>query len=238
MKFENIIIGAGLAGVTAGIKLAEEGKSVALVSAGRSSMHFNSGSLGLLGFDRDHQPVISPFDIASSLPSEHPYKKLGVGGLVDMADGAADLLRRAGVKTIGNGRENHMRVSPLGVLRPAWLTFDNLVTIDALKRLERPHVAIVGIAGFLDFYPRFIAASLEKEGFKCDLLTVDNDDLRRLRKSETEMRAANIARIMEGDALTRFAESVRDVAKKSDDAALILPPVVNFDGEGESLHLR
>ncbi|MDE6367660.1 MAG: anaerobic glycerol-3-phosphate dehydrogenase subunit B, partial [Muribaculaceae bacterium] len=47
-----------------------------------------------------------------------------------------------------------------------------------------------------------------------------------------------IARIMEGDALTRFAESVRDVAKKSDAAALILPAVVNFDGEGESLHLR
>lgn len=238
MKFDNIIIGAGLAGVTAGIRLAEKGKNVALVSAGRSSMHFNSGSLGLLGFDQDHRPVTAPFDSALSLPVEHPYKKLGVDSLVDMADEAADLLRRAGVKTIGNVRENHLRVSPLGVLRPAWLTLENLVTLDALKNLEHPHVAIIGIAGFLDFYPRFIAASLEKEGIKCDLRTVDNDDLRRLRKSETEMRAANIARIMEGEALTRFAESVRDVVKNSDAAALILPAVVNFDGEGESLHLR
>ena len=43
MKFDTVIIGAGLAGVTAAIRLAEEGSRVGLVSAGRSSMHFHSG---------------------------------------------------------------------------------------------------------------------------------------------------------------------------------------------------
>lgn len=238
MKFETIIIGAGLAGVSAAIRLAEQGKDVALISAGRSAMHFNSGSLGLLGFDNNHQPVSSPVEAVESLPDSHPYKRLEAASLTEFADNAADLLRRAGVKTVGNVRENHMRITPLGLCRPAWLTLEQVVTLDTLKQLERPHVAIVGIAGFLDFYPRFIAAALEKEGFRCDLLTVDNPDLQRLRKSETEMRAANIARIMEGDALTRFGESVRDVSRDSEAAALILPAVVNFDGDGESLHLR
>lgn len=238
MKFDTIIIGAGLAGITAAIRLAEKGNKVAVISAGRSAMHFNSGSLGLLGFDADHQAVSSPVEAVTALPPQHPYKKLGDTPIETLADNAADLLRRAGVRTIGNVRQNHLRLSPLGVVRPAWLTLANLVTIDAIKTLPQPHVAIVSIAGFLDFYPRFIAAALEKEGIRCDLVTVDNSDLRHLRRSESEMRAPNIARIMKGDTLTRFAESVRDATRDTDAPVLILPAVVNFDGEGESLLLR
>lgn len=234
MKFEIIIIGAGLAGLTAAIRLAEKGKNVALISAGHSAMHFNSGSLGLLGFDNGRQPVISPVASAASLSDNHPYKKIGVESLEFRASEAADLLSRAGVNTFGNANENHMRVTPLGVMRPAWLTLENLVTLDSLKKLERHHAAIIGIAGFLDFYPRFIVASLENEGFKCDLLTVDNSDLRNLRKSETEMRAANIARVMHGEKLTRFAEALRDVAKTSEAAALIVPAVIDFASEDEA----
>lgn len=229
MKFDTVIIGAGLAGVTAAIRLAEAGKSVALISAGRSAMHFSSGSMSLLGFDETHQPISSPLLSARKLSEDHPYKKLGTESLGARAEEAAGLLMRAGVKAIGNAHENHLRISPLGMMRPAWLTLEGLVTLDALKRLERPHVIIAGIAGFLDFYPRFIAASLEKEGIRCDVLTVDNPDLQHLRASATEMRAVNIARIMHGDTLTRFAEAVRNVVKDSDAAAIILPSVIDFD---------
>ena len=101
MKFDTVIIGAGLAGITAAIRLAEEGKNVGLVSAGRSSMHFNSGALGLLGFDTDHHPVDDvPTALVSLLP-DHPYSKLGDAYVTRAASDAADLLRRAGVRTVG-----------------------------------------------------------------------------------------------------------------------------------------
>ncbi len=234
MKFETIVIGAGLAGLTASIRLAEEGRKVAIISAGQSALHFNSGSLGLLGFDAEHKPVVSPADAAASLPAAHPYNKIGLQSLACYAEAAAGLLSRAGIKTDGSHSQNHQRVSPLGILRPAWLTLDGLLTLDWLKALPSPNVAIVGIAGFLDFYPRFIAASLTKEGCKCDLLTVDTPDLRHLRKSETEMRAANIARNLHGDKLIRFAEALHDVAKSSDAAALIIPAVIDLSDEDEA----
>ncbi len=57
MKFDVIVMGGGLSGLTAGIALAEAGKNVALVSAGQSTLHFGSGSLDLLGTDNKGNDV-------------------------------------------------------------------------------------------------------------------------------------------------------------------------------------
>ena len=52
MKFDYIIIGGGLCGLSAGIRLAEQGKKTAIVSSGQSALHFCAGSFGLLGKKR------------------------------------------------------------------------------------------------------------------------------------------------------------------------------------------
>ncbi len=88
MKFDTVIIGAGLAGVTAAIRLAEEGRRVGLVSAGRSSMHFHSGSLGLLDYDAGHSPTDDIEAAINGLPEPHPYRKIGAEAVVSRASEA------------------------------------------------------------------------------------------------------------------------------------------------------
>lgn len=238
MKFDSIIIGAGLAGVTTALRLAEEGRKVALISAGRSSMHFNSGSFGLMGFDSGHNAVESFNGAFDSLPQSHPYVKAGIENISALSADAMALLRRAGVKMQGVSGKNHTRISPLGILRPAWQTLENILTLENLEQLPKRHVAIINPIGFLDFYPRFIATALTDLGFTCEIIDVDNADLRRMRSSASEMRAANLARFLTGDALVKFADVIAHASKKSDAAALILPAIVNFDKTGESIRLR
>ena len=77
MKFDTIIIGGGLSGLTCGISLAEGGQHVAIISRGQSSMFFSDGSFGLLGYDNEGNEVAHPAEAMGQLAATHPYTKMG-----------------------------------------------------------------------------------------------------------------------------------------------------------------
>ncbi len=60
MRYDTVIIGGGLAGLTAGIELLKRGQKVAAVSTGQSALHFNSGSLDLMGRSKTGRDIINP----------------------------------------------------------------------------------------------------------------------------------------------------------------------------------
>ena len=235
MKFDIIIIGGGLSGLTAGIALAEAGKDVALVSAGQSSLHFGSGSLDLLGCDEKGNDIYKPLDAIKAVNSKHQYNKLE--DVSSLAGVAKQLLERAGIATTGNITSNHWRITPIGWLMPTWLSMEGMATIEDPDQMPWRKVALVNIINYLDFPTKFLASGLRDKGVEVDVKAVSLPELQKLRQSPTEMRSSNIAKVIESNELiVKLAEEVYKVAGEGYDMVL-LPAVLGMTNSEKSQQL-
>lgn len=230
MKFDTIIIGGGLAGLTCGIRLQKQGVKCAIVSAGQSALHFSSGSFDLLNKTDDGVSVCNPVDAVSGLGSAHPYSKIG-DAFAKYAVDAKRLLCDCGIAVQGEASENHFRFTPMGNLKPTWLTFEELSIAHSGNEILGKDIVIVNFAGFLDFNTKFIADSLETNGSKCQIVSVNIPEVDKLRVNPTEMRASNIAKVFESDAALQSLISVLNIKTKGFDCA-VLPSVFGFVSTG------
>lgn len=240
MRFDTVIIGGGLAGMTCGIRLAEAGQHCAIVSQGQSAIHFSSGSFDLLGQLPDGTAVSDPAAgiaaLAECCPT-HPYAVIGAGNCLRLASQAAELLRRAGIRVVGDCHRNHFRITPMGKSKATWLTIDGYLTTEEAGRLPFRRVCIVNIEGFLDFYPEFIAEELRKYGVECRFGLFNHPDLEQIRRNPSEMRSANIARVFDHEAnLEALAEALCKEAEGCE--ALILPAIVGLNRNDSLEYLR
>ncbi len=152
------MIGAGLAGLTAALRLAEGGARVTLVAKGAGSLPLSPGTIDVLGYAPER--VASPRE---SLPAfleahpEHPYAHLGGGVLEDALAWFAE--RVPGMRYTGDGPRNMLLPSAVGVARPTALAPASMAGAD-LRAGGR--FVVVGLAGLKDFFPRLLADNLER----------------------------------------------------------------------------
>ncbi len=236
MKFDNIIIGGGLSGLVAALESQRAGKSTAVISAGQSALHFWSGSFEFFSGSGSKPVIDNPLAEAAKLPSSHPYRKIGIGRTRELLDKVPAILKDAGIKVEGNLDRNHYRLTPLGFLKPAWLSLDDYFMTDRPENLKGKKYSIVNIEGYIDFYPRFLAHGLLKHGAKCEVTAVDISALAPLRKSTTEMRATNISRFLRNDAIDELARNVNEASSGAD--TVIMPAVLGMFSDSPVSRLR
>ncbi|MGN1245929.1 MAG: glycerol-3-phosphate dehydrogenase subunit GlpB [Muribaculaceae bacterium] len=229
MKFDSIIIGGGLSGLACGIALAERRQRCAIVSTGQSSLHFCSGSFDFLGYVNGFDVETPAETLAKVIPAGHPYDRIGAKRAIDIARIVPDFFSRMGVKVNGSIDRNHYRITPLGIMKPTWLSLDDFSVIAEKATLPWKKVAIQNIAGFLDFHTAFVADNFERIGTKCSVSAFNMPEFERLRTNPTEMRSANIARLFDGndDLVRRCADIIN---RNADDAeAVVLPAVFGLN---------
>ena len=231
MKYDSIIIGGGISGLVCGIKLLKAGKKVAIVSSGQSALHFNSGAIALFG-RKDGKDVLHPLDEIARVPEGHPYAKLGMDTIKRLLPEVKPLFAEAGITLVGSDNENHYRLTPTGMFKPAWLSMLDYASVSRPDSLPWGKVAIINITGFLDFYPDFIARGLNLAGLQCEARDFTVPELETLRKSSTEMRATNIARFITGDVIRRFAAEVNRIVAETHADTVLMPAIIGlFDEE-------
>ena len=184
MKFNTVIVGGGLAGLLCGITLTQRGLRCAIITRGQSALHFSSGSLDLL--DDACRGALAP---------EHPYSLIGEHNIARLAQETESLLSACGARMQGSAEKNHQRVTPLGTLRSAWLSPEEV----PVAPFSAERVMVVGIGGFLDFQPHLAAASLCQRGINATAAEIDLPELDVLRENPSEFRAVNITRLLDND---------------------------------------
>lgn len=236
MKYDSIIIGGGLSGLTCGIALAQGGKKrVAVIGAGQSTLHFNPGSICLLGYDAEGNVVNNPLEAISKLPASHPYHH--VSNVAERAEEAAKLLAEAGLKMNGNAKANHFRLTPIGVTKPAWLTMDGMVTCKEENKLPYKKVTVANIRGFLDFPTEFLVANLRNAGVEVEVKEFHTDTLDFARHTPCELRATNIAKYLnDDDNLAEVTTAINGLNASGE--VILLPAVLGLSNAETAEKLR
>ncbi|NDV70132.1 glycerol-3-phosphate dehydrogenase subunit GlpB [Dysgonomonas sp. 25] len=235
MRFDTIIIGGGLAGLICGIRLAGHNQRCAIVSSGRSSMYSFSGSFDLLGNVSNEESLYSLSDSLLQLVNEnkkHPYSKIGLSRFETLIGEFHTILNRLGIPTKGNARENHFRLTPMGTLRPAWLSADCVAASPLADQLPWKKVAVCNLQGFMDFPHQLLAKQLLSSGVDATIHSLDLRFLDAIGQNSTEMRSVSIARLLEKqENLEELANALNRIAKGHD--ALLLPAVL-YSAEGKA----
>ncbi|UUE45389.1 glycerol-3-phosphate dehydrogenase subunit GlpB [Pectobacterium aroidearum] len=231
MRYDVVIIGGGLAGLTCGIRLAEQGKRCAIVSAGQNALHFSSGALDLLSHLPDGQPVSQPLEALDELARQaphHPYSRMGAAAVAALLPQVEALLERSTISLLGSYQQNHWRMTPLGKFRVCWLSPVDGVTRGLPDSGFGDNPLIAGIEGFLDFQSRIVAGTLQAQG-----IAARSDDLKlpvldRLRQNPSEFRAVNIARVLDRpENRAALVEELSLLANGND--AIIMPACLGLD---------
>ena len=237
MKFDNIIIGGGLSGLLCGIALAREGRHVAAIAAGQSTLHFSSGSFDILGYDADGQVVTSPFEAIKQLEASHPYHLVGLENVPLLATQALRIFTECGLSGQGGVAHNHFRMTPIGSLRPTWFTLDDYLTVQTPQAFPYKKVLLVNVPGFMDFPVSLITEGLHRLGAEVETALVSVPSLMHRRQSPSEMRSVNLAKVLARDKkLQQIAARINKAATEVE--AVIMPAIVGMDSQEAVAFIR
>lgn len=214
-----IVVGAGLAGLTAAIRLAERGQRVDLLTFGLGGLPLGQGTIDVLGYlpagaERAEQLVDDPFAAFATLAGlrpGHPYAWLTPAEVRAATDWLARLLPDWLMPADGH---NQLVATALGAMRPTYLVPGSLVLPDRTGTW-----AIAGPRQLKDFYPGWCAenlaltAGVATKGYQFDLAA---------RAGEVDSTPTQYARSLADPAyLDRFAAAVKAVI--ADESAVGLP---------------
>lgn len=160
MIHDAVVVGAGLAGLAAALRLAQAGLRVSVVATGVGSLHLGGATIDVLGYAPER--VVSP---ARKLPGfvrahpAHPYARTPPALVTEALEWLTAMAPEVSLQ--GSAARNMLLPTAVGVLRPTALVPASMAAGDLGSG---GRVVVAGWRVLKDFYPDYAAAALNESG--------------------------------------------------------------------------
>jgi glycerol-3-phosphate dehydrogenase subunit B len=156
-----VVIGAGLAGLVAAVRLAEGGERVTVLAKGVGATHLSPCTIDVLGYAPER--VSRPLDALADLGAGHPYSLVGRDAIV-----AAVAWWRESMPYVGSLDENLLLPTAVGALKPSALVPESMAA-----GAGRQPVCVVGFRALKDFHAALLADNLARAGIEARSVELD-----------------------------------------------------------------
>jgi glycerol-3-phosphate dehydrogenase subunit B len=169
-----VVVGTGLAGLTAAVRLAEDGARVLVLAKGVGATHLSAGTIDILGYapERVDRPAEAVGALVDAQPG-HPYALVGadaVTAAVDWFKARIEAGPLAPYAYTGGVEENLLLPTAAGVARPSAVVPETMAGGDLRRDAA---VCIVGFRALKDFYPALAADMLMRAGVQARSVELD-----------------------------------------------------------------
>ncbi len=223
-----VVIGAGLAGLTAALRLAEGGARVTVVATGSGSLPLSPGTIDVMGYDEGGRVDAPAAAVAALAHSGHPYAQ--VSHVLDEAL-AWFAARVPALRYEGGTDANMLLPTAVGVPRPTALAPASMAAADLRPGIE---LMVAGLRVVKDFFPSLLADNLGRAAGLPRPVGVRHAEIAvSPRPDRADVAPQVFARALDGDPAFRraFADSLLGVAAAGE--TLALPAVLGLDRAAE-----
>ena len=221
-KSDVIVIGGGLAGLIAANVAATNGQKVTVITYGSGSFPLFSGAFDFFGRNADGKFISVPIAGINELPSNHPYKKIGVDYLREANIFLRKLTSNYNLPYVGTMANQIPVVTAAGTLKYSAFVPRSM---DATKLSDVKKIFVVGVKGLKDFFADMIAANLKN--FIHTEITAVEVDLNFL--GGRDINSYDAAQFLDDDAVAKNLISQLKNLGSGRDVAFILPPILGSE---------
>lgn len=169
-----LVVGAGLAGLTAAWQLAQSGKKTRVIAKGWGANFWHTGCVDVLGYYPidSGEPVESPAAALERLIQEdsgHPYAIAGMERISAAIEAFKAMCAAQGYPMHGSLEQNWLLPTAAGGMRPTCLAPETMIAGDLRKK---DPILVVGFERYGDLYPDWVAANLTAQGIPARAVTL------------------------------------------------------------------